>query len=244
MKKFGALIFSLVLTCAVLFSASSAFAYAEVYSNAWLGDTTISGATVGTMTYAAYADVWGVPGGNYVQVIGFPASASTDYASASGTDTNNNPLETTWAKAISDGDWAQAIAWSEVSYTLTTTATTVYANLTWNYAQTLLATMPGDYAYANSRAYYEVYYNGGWHDFGSGVTNSIDWPQTSIPDSGSENIVFERTDVIGTVYEVRAGVYNEAYASTTGGQVPVPAAIWLLGSGLIGLIGFRKKIKN
>ena len=32
--------------------------------------------------------------------------------------------------------------------------------------------------------------------------------------------------------------------STETSAVPVPAAFWLLGSGLLGLIGFRKKIKN
>jgi len=33
--------------------------------------------------------------------------------------------------------------------------------------------------------------------------------------------------------------------STEGtGSVPVPAAIWLLGSGLLGLAGIRRKIKN
>ena len=34
---------------------------------------------------------------------------------------------------------------------------------------------------------------------------------------------------------------NIAYENFTGSPVPVPAAIWLLGSGLIGLVGFRKK---
>ncbi len=37
---------------------------------------------------------------------------------------------------------------------------------------------------------------------------------------------------------------NILNATQTGGQVPLPAAVWLLGSGLIGLVGIRRKLRK
>jgi len=38
--------------------------------------------------------------------------------------------------------------------------------------------------------------------------------------------------------------YCGVWVNNAGSPVPIPAAVWLLGSGLLGLIGIRKKIKN
>jgi hypothetical protein len=37
---------------------------------------------------------------------------------------------------------------------------------------------------------------------------------------------------------------EDGFAESNFVQTPVPAAIWLLGSGFLGLIGFRRKMKK
>ncbi len=36
--------------------------------------------------------------------------------------------------------------------------------------------------------------------------------------------------------------YNDLYAKASSSAVPIPAAVWLFGSGLLGLVGIRKKV--
>lgn len=241
MKKFGGLIFSLVLACAVIFSASSAFAYAVADSDAWLGAATITGATViGTPVYTAWASASNDLG-EYDTDEGSTAYAAVTRAIGEGYQSGGDPYEETWAQANGNGDWAEAKARSEVSYVLNVTDT-LNVSQSWGYAQQLEATAEGDYAYAYSEAYFSIFYAGGWHDYTASITNWLNGPADLLTDSGQDSIGFLISDLDPGEYEVRAGVYNEAYASTSG--VPIPGAIWLLGSGLVGLVGFRKKIKS
>ncbi|MDY7001444.1 MAG: hypothetical protein SVS15_06645 [Thermodesulfobacteriota bacterium] len=241
MKKFGGLIFSLVLACAVVFSASSAFAYAVADSDAWLGAATITGATViGTPVYSAWASVSNNLGED-VYDGSFPAYAAVTRAIGEGDQNAGDPYEETWARANGGGDWAGAQAASQVSYMLNVTGS-LNVSQSWGFSQTLEATQQGDYAYAYSEAYFSIYYAGGWHDYYASVTNWLNGPDDLLTDSGTDTISFLIADLDPGEYEVRAGVYNEAYAETSG--VPIPGAVWLLGSGLLGLVGFRKKIKS
>lgn len=242
MKKFSALIFSLVLTCAVVFSANSAFAYAEADSDAWLGVATITGATViGTPVYSAWASASNNLGeGVYDGSI--PAYAEVTRAIGEGGQDAGDSYEETWARANGNGDWAEALAQSEVSYMLNVTDTLVVSQA-WGYSQSLEATEAGDYAYAYSEAYFSIFYAGGWHDYTASITNWLNGPDDLLLDSGEDSIGFQ-IDLETGDYEVRAGVYNKAYVETAGSGVPVPAAIWLLGSGLLGLVGLRKKNKS
>jgi len=241
MKKFSALIFSLVLTCAVVFSANSAFAYAEANSDAWLGAATITGATViGTPVYTAWASASNNLGeGDYDGSI--PAYAAVTRAIGEGDQSASDPYEETWARANGSGDWAEAQAASEMSYMLLVTGP-LNVSQSWGYSQILEATVQGDYAYAYSEAYFSIFYAGGWHDYTASITNWLNGPDELLSDSGEDSIGFLISDLQPGEYEVRAGVYNVAYADTS--AVPVPAALWLLGSGLLGLVGLRKKNKS
>ncbi|MDY7001445.1 MAG: VPLPA-CTERM sorting domain-containing protein [Thermodesulfobacteriota bacterium] len=242
MKKFGGLIFSLVLACAVVFSASSAFAYASADSDAWLGAVTITGGTIiGTPTYLTSALALNNLGESDSDS-GTTAYASVTRAIGDAGQTSGDPYESTWAYADGNGDSAEAMAKSEVSYWLDVTGT-LNVSQSWGFSQTLEATQVADFAYAYSEASFSIYYAGGWHDYYASVTNWIYNPD-SLLDSGTDTLSFQILDLEPGEYEVKAGVYNAAQVDTVGNQVPVPAAIWLLGSGLIGLVGFRKKIKN
>jgi hypothetical protein len=48
----------------------------------------------------------------------------------------------------------------------------------------------------------------------------------------------------GKNYDGVDNVYGVYFDNLQHSQVPVPAAVWLLGSGLVGLLGFRKKMKR
>jgi hypothetical protein len=39
-------------------------------------------------------------------------------------------------------------------------------------------------------------------------------------------------------------IYNKLGAWVVADVVPIPGAVWLLGSGLVGLVGLRKKLKK
>ncbi|MDY7002311.1 MAG: VPLPA-CTERM sorting domain-containing protein, partial [Thermodesulfobacteriota bacterium] len=209
-------------------------------SDAWLGSTTITGASIiGTASYTGYAEVWNDLDEHQVDNT-FPAYASVTRAMGAGDKEGDDPYEETWAEANGNGDWARAWARSETQYTLLVTGSLSVTQL-WGYSQMLEADAVGDYSKAYSQAYFSIYYAGGWHDYVNQITNELFGADEFFTDEGGGEIQFT-IDLEPGEYLVKAGVYNTAYAKTSG--VPVPAAIWLLGSGLIGLVGLRRKNKS
>ena len=69
---------------------------------------------------------------------------------------------------------------------------------------------------------------------------------SSWDDSFSVDIGLLQTDGILTVTLETGGstYYNMSELTAQADRVPIPGAVWLLGSGLIGLVGLRRKIKK
>lgn len=81
-----------------------------------------------------------------------------------------------------------------------------------------------------------TYVESGWIEFAGGEEKVIDWDISGL--SGRNhlgNIGFQVADFSAT---------PDDCANITVSAVPVPGALWLLGSGLIGVIGFRRKMTN
>lgn len=88
------------------------------------------------------------------------------------------------------------------------------------------------------------------HNATTGANNSV-WDVTIVPE-GTPGAVWHQNSFAGYAYLLRAdGTRTLDFVSPTGHSayitaVPVPAAVWLFGSGLLGLAGFvrRRKIKS
>ncbi len=110
---------------------------------------------------------------------------------------------------------------------------------------------------------YDIYYMGGFSDdlvwdqlldrpisgtqfallfvFNSNAFNSTDLDFETLlntPDSLLTEILIDRYDAAGQLYEAKASLDTISYSITA---VPVPATIWLFGSGLLGLLGMAKR---
>ena len=102
------------------------------------------------------------------------------------------------------------------------------------------------------------YGNDSSHAFVYGSRNSVDW--TFLIDAvgaGTQTDIFIDLQGSGLNYvnylkfegrdnKGRSPGFDldAVEALNSGPYVPIPGAIWLLGSGLIGLVGFRKKLRN
>jgi len=61
---------------------------------------------------------------------------------------------------------------------------------------------------------------------------------------GIENVIYGPGSfswIVDDYTEFEAAVKNKIYAEITPNPVPIPAAVWLFGSGLLGFLGFRKR---
>jgi len=107
----------------------------------------------------------------------------------------------------------------------------------------------GDTSYTatvNMNARYEFeYYNGAYEGFGTGswIIGTID----DFPDF-TVGLLYDHKNQYGwDWYQLEDGYHQGELSGThlyiieTPNPIPIPGAVWLLGSGLIGLVGLRKK---
>ncbi len=98
-------------------------------------------------------------------------------------------------------------------------------------------------AWGNANVYYDLYsYDSDSIIFSSFLTNGTDSPWlTGSLSAGSYNLIVEAiSDADGVSYAYDIGsAYGDFGLELT--AVPVPAAVWLFGSGLIGLAGFARR---
>ena len=98
-------------------------------------------------------------------------------------------------------------------------------------------------AWDNANVYYGLYsYDSGSVIFSNSLTNGVDNPWlTGSLSAGSYNLIVEAiTDADGLSYANGVGSANGSFGLELT-AVPVPAAVWLFGSGLIGLAGFARR---
>jgi hypothetical protein len=76
-------------------------------------------------------------------------------------------------------------------------------------------------------------YSTGW------LTKSLDLSAYEADSQGNITIAFSAGNITNNVY--KSGVYLDAVSAT---HAPIPAAVWLLGSGLLGLFGIRKRFNK
>ena len=72
------------------------------------------------------------------------------------------------------------------------------------------------------------------------------WYETDNPLNDSSGYGFHFTEGSGGGISsyAKLTIFNSAWAVRNGDVVPIPAAVWLFGSGLIGLIGFARRKKT
>jgi len=72
-----------------------------------------------------------------------------------------------------------------------------------------------------------------------------EWSFKIEPNPCWENVYFDFFDVRNDLVGVNCFLPEKTYAAiATQCVVPIPAAVWLFGAGLLGLVGFRKKSKK
>jgi hypothetical protein len=109
-----------------------------------------------------------------------------------------------------------------------------------------ISASPGSLSQATAYASYEVtYYVTNPNRIGPVSRNFFDFATLQVTDGASD--IISNAGFITIPFTLKPGdegsVYFNVTASADASQpVPIPAAVWLLGSGLVGLAGFRRKL--
>ena len=167
----------------------------------------------------------------------------------------------------------RAFNWTDVTYDFTATSSSVPLHVSFDYTMSVGANAyesehsSATDATALAEIYFDIY-NAGWtnvYSFYRSVSayaeidthESINNPTDSDSDSNTFDEIIYLTTTSGnqihlnfwTNQELEAWIDGNANASLTLSNinvemVPIPGAIWLLSSGLIGIVGIRRKFKK
>ncbi|RJX35481.1 MAG: VPLPA-CTERM sorting domain-containing protein [Desulfurivibrio sp.] len=121
-------------------------------------------------------------------------------------------------------------------------------SIDYSFSQSLaISGSPGSYADALSYIYFTLHeWNGSaWVlvadpllSHRNSLVGGGEGPFTSSYDTGIQTFSFDQELELGKYYNFTGGAYTYSGAEN---PVPVPAAVWLLGSGLLGMIAIRRK---
>lgn len=133
----------------------------------------------------------------------------------------------------------------------------IYANSgSWTGQETAYKKLLFQYGTTFNISFYQwtsSYNNGEAHFFNTGKISAIELPFGAVLESGAQQAgVGDLTELYGNVYNsatADAENTNWDFGNNGGGftpppEVPVPSAVWLFGSGLLGLLGMRQRKAN
>ncbi|MBU4262246.1 MAG: VPLPA-CTERM sorting domain-containing protein [Proteobacteria bacterium] len=143
---------------------------------------------------------------------------------------------------------ADAASWRNGVFSVSATSTYTFS-IDYSFSQSLaISGSPGSYADALSYIYCTLHeWNGtSWDlvespliDYRNSLVGDVEVPYTSsVYDTGIQTFSFEHELESGKYYNFTGGGYTYSGAET---PVPIPGAVWLLGSGLLGMIATRRK---
>ena len=185
-------------------------------------------ATPGGDDYQAYyddvADLTWLADANYAMTSGYDADGAMNWVDANA-----------WAADLSVGgndNWRLASALDPDGTSVCTERETCAGSEMGNLFFNVLGGIPGSSITTVHNANYDLFSN---------VQSAGYWSATELSPGNIFAWVFNMDN--GRQYENIKTYNNYAWAVQSGDAVPVPAAVWLFGSGLIGLIGIAKRKK-
>ena len=168
----------------------------------------------------------------------------------------DDQLDITWAQdANINGlmDWNTANAWA-AGLTIAGVGGWRLPNMDKNDDDTIVNCSSGTQAACADNEYGHLFHYGAGTTLGGGVTSASPGPFSNVQSDGYwSSTVYAPVPLDAWGFDFSDGfqgnlnkigdVYGWAVQSGNAGVVPVPAAVWLFGSGLLGLIGVARRKK-
>jgi hypothetical protein len=170
--------------------------------------------------------------------------------SASGVIANNILTASAVTEVIYPGDIYTSDANSRYNGVFSVSATSTYTiSIDYSISQSLaISGSPGSSADALSYIYFSLHeWNGSSfvlvrdpiiNDYRNSLVGGMEGPTSFVYDTDMLTFSFDQKLEAGKYYNFTGGAYTYSGAEA---PVPVPAAVWLLGSGLVGMIAIRRK---
>jgi hypothetical protein len=210
-------VLSFVLAVMLAFSGT---ALADVISQWNFNQSYGANPNVGTGTVAAIA-------GSTLTYNSIPAGGGNPYSSDTTGGGTNYAMKVAWGSPVtgSGAEWSFSTVGIDLS------------NVT-------LAMVRSASGSQSPLSYTWGYYDGTWHDTTFTLTSNTSWQQKNFTfGAGADNYAGFKFHILAndtrTTY-----TYIDLVTFNGTTAVPIPAAAWLLGSGLIGLVAIRRRMKK